>query len=353
MSDKPQEITLSIVVPVYNEQDGLEAFYGRLKAVAENLGGSYEILFINDGSTDNTGAILRRLNRDDPCVKIVEFSRNFGHQAAITAGYDLATGKAVITLDGDCQHPPEIIPDLVARWREGFEVVYTVRKGNKDVGVLHRLTVRLAYRVIRWFSGMDVSDQADFRLLDRKAVEAIKQHREAGRFVRGLVRHIGFRQTAVDYVAETRQAGRRTYTLGQSLRMAGAGMFNFSTVPLRLATTAGTILLAVAGADILYSLIRLGVGALSALTNLYFRLPQLLSPLALLMVFLSGLQLLALGLVGEYIGRIFEQVKARPLYIISEKTGFVASSKPAGGDIAPPSKRSDASDLLGKYKIFT
>jgi len=306
------EITFSFISPVYNEQDGLENFYQRLSAVAKDLGEPYEIIFINDGSTDGTDEILGRLSTDDACVKVVEFSRNFGHQVAVTAGYDHACGRAVICLDADCQHPPEVIPDLVGRWREGFEVVYTVRRDTEGISAARRLIGRLVYKVIRLASGVDLTDQADFRLMDRVAVDALRSTREHARFVRALVRWIGFRQTSIPYTAEARTAGESKYSLRQLAGMATAGVFNFSVRPLRLMAAVGAVLVAV---GLLYALISLILWPFGAA-------PVGLSNLAMTIVALFGLQFLMFGLLGEYVGRIFDEAKARPLYVLRQKYGF-------------------------------
>ncbi len=311
------EVTFSFVVPVYNEQEGLEYFYTRLKATADEMGEPYEIIFVDDGSQDETPSILRRLAKDDRCVRAVEFSRNFGHQVAISAGYDYASGRAVISLDSDCQHPPEMIPELVARWREGFEVVYTIRRGTAGVSRLRRAIGRGVYRIITAVTGADLTDQADFRLLDRKAVEALKQHRERARFVRGLVRWIGFRQTALPYVAGERAAGRSKYTLKQLARMAGAGVFNFSVRPLRLASLLGGTLLT---AGVLYAMASLILWPFGLAADHW-------THLLVLTIGMFGLQLLLLGILGEYVGRMFDEVKARPLYIVREKVGFAEETQ--------------------------
>jgi len=314
-----EELTFSFVAPVYNEQDGLEHFYGRLKIAADELGQPYEILFVNDGSTDETAAVIRRLAEADPRVKAVEFSRNFGHQVAVTAGYDFAAGRAVISLDADCQHPPELIGEMVARWREGFEVVYTVRKDTQGISPVRRWIGRTIYAVIRLASGADLTDQADFRLLDRKVVEALRAHRERARFVRGLVHWVGFRQVALGYMAEQRVAGESRYSLKQLVGMSGAGVFNFSRLPLRLAPAAGALLVAVAVVYAVVSLILWPFGlAGGGWTHA-----------AMAMVALFGLQFILLGILGEYVGRIFEEAKGRPLYIVREKVGFAPEPKPA------------------------
>ncbi len=202
-------IRLSFVTPVHNEAEVLEAFYSRLREVAEDLSEPYEIIFVDDGSTDASLEIIQRMHEEDDHVKYVVLSRNFGHQEALTAGYDYAGGEAVIALDADCQHPPEVIPELVAMWRQGYEVVYTVKSEDRQVSRLRRLAVKCVYRLISRASGLDVIDQADFRLLDRKVVEVIRRLREKSRFLRGLVRWVGFRQAAVAYEPAPRQANTK------------------------------------------------------------------------------------------------------------------------------------------------
>jgi len=321
--DSPQ-ITFSFVAPVYNEQDGLEEFYHRLTAVANKLGEPYEIILVNDGSTDDTAGVLRRLATDDSRVRVVELSRNFGHQVAVTAGYDYACGRAVISLDADGQHPPEMIPDMVSRWREGFEVVYTVRRDTKGIRPLRRGIGRLMYRLIRSSSGADLTDQADFRLLDRKALEALKTVREQARFVRGLVRWIGFRQVGIPYTAQKRIAGKSNYSFKQLMRMSTAGVYNFSSRPLRMAPAIGTFLVVAA---VIYA----AAAVIYALAVAAFNLPWVPWPWWLhvmaAMVAMFGVQFLLFGVMGEYIARIFDQTKGRPLYIVREKIGF---PKPSG-----------------------
>jgi len=311
---KPKEPVFSFVVPLHDEAEVLEIFHERLSGVAQSLHEPYEIVYVNDGSQDSTGEILRRLADEDARVRAVELSRNYGHQIAVTAGYDFAAGRAVISLDGDGQHPPELIPDLVARWREGFEVVFTTRKDTAGISRIRRGIGRLVYRVIRRISGADLTDQADFRLLDRKAVDALKAHREHGRFIRALVKHIGFRQVGVTYQAEKRAAGRSSYTLKQLAAMSAAGVFNFSTVPLRFALYLGGILILLAFVYAIGSLVLWPFGMA----------PSWPVHLVMFVLGMFGLQFIVLGLLGEYVGRTFEQAKARPLYVVRETVGFPA-----------------------------
>jgi len=330
-SYQTENVTFSFVVPVYNEEHVLAEFHRRLTAVAEGLGGTYEIVFVNDGSRDGSAEILAGLADRDSHVRIVELSRNFGHQVAVTAGYDYAGGRAVISLDADCQHPPETIPELVARWREGCEVVYTIREGTAGISLPRRAIGRLVYRAIRLISGVDLTDQADFRLIDRKAVRALRTTREHARFVRGLVRWIGFKQVAVPYKAERRAAGRSSYTLRQLAAMAGAGMFNFSLRPLRLAGALGAIMLAVA---VVYAVVAVVLGAFGAGPSPWLHVTAAVGGL-------FGLQFVLLGVLGEYVGRIFEEAKARPLYIVRGTVGFepedaAAEAPPSAPDVRGP-----------------
>lgn len=318
-SNKQSDITFSFVVPAFNEQEGLEHFYGRLKVVADQLGESYEIVFVNDGSTDDTATVIRRLREMDPRVKCVEFSRNFGHQVAVTAGYDFAQGKAVISLDADCQHPPELIPDLIARWREGFEVVCTVRKDTEGLSRFRRWVGHMTYRAISLATGADLTDQADFRLLDRKVVLALRDHREHARFVRGLVHWVGFRRATVPYRAERRAAGTPGYTLRQLVNMSTAGVFNYSLLPLRLAGAAGATLL---GISVLYAIV-------AVLLWPFGLAPSATVSAAFIFVAMFGVQFLLMGVLGEYVGRIFEEAKARPLYILRETVGFDTEAQAA------------------------
>jgi dolichol-phosphate mannosyltransferase len=337
----PPDITFSFVVPAFNEQEGLEHFYGRLKVVADQLGEPYEIIFVNDGSTDDTATAIRRLGEMDPRVKCVEFSRNFGHQAAVTAGYDFAKGKAVISLDSDCQHPPELIPELVARWREGFEVVCTIRRETEGPSRFRRWIGHVTYRVIRLATGADLTDQADFRLLDRKVVEALRNHREHARFIRGLVHWVGFRRAAVPYKAERRAAGSPTYTLRQSVNMFTAGVFNYSLLPLRLAGVVGAALLGISAIYAVFAVLLWPLGLA----------PAAAASVAMLFVAMFGVQFLLMGILGEYVGRIFEETKARPLYILRETFGFDTEDQAAKQAQAASEK--DAKKPKDKWAVYT
>ena len=330
------EVTFSFIAPVHNEAEGLASFHARLREVAAGLGEPYEIIFVNDGSSDESLEIMRSLQGEDDHVKYLDLSRNFGHQEALTAGYDYAAGAAVITLDADGQHPPDVICELVGRWRQGYEVVYTVKRRDRQVSWLRRLAVKLVYRVISWASGLDVSDQADFRLLDRKVVAAIRRTREKARFLRGLVKWVGFRQTAVEYEPAARAAGTPSYTLGKLARMGSAGLFNFSVMPLRLVGLAGVVM---AGGAVLY--------AVGALILWAFIGASLLVNLIVFAVGLVGLQLAMMGLVAEYVGRLYDEAKNRPIYIVRDAVGFEAQAE----DAAAPSAEQRAAPPAGRGRI--
>ena len=337
------DVTFSFIVPVYNEQDGLENFYARLTAVADELGEPYEIIFVNDGSADRTEAILDGLAEADPRVRVVEFSRNFGHQVAVTAGYDHAAGRAVISLDADCQHPPELIDQMVRRWREGFEIVYTVRADTEGISPIRRAVGRLAYRIIRKASGYDLTDQADFRLMDRRAVDALRTMREKARFVRGLVRWIGFRQVAMPYTAEQRAAGQSSYTLKQLVDMTTAGVFNFSTKPLKLAMRFGCVFIAAA---VLYAVVSLVLWPMGISAGPWWHL-------AAGMVGLFGFQFVLLGFVGEYIGRIFDEAKGRPIYVVRRKLGFAAAGAATDRIDDDAAEEPATDDSEHNFSVFT
>lgn len=301
---------LSVVLPVFNEAATLGELHRRLLAVLEEDGESFEILYVDDGSTDESRALLLELHRQDPRVVVLGLSRNFGHQLAITAGVDHARGDAVIVMDADLQDPPEVIPDLVARWREGFDVVYAVREARSGEGMVKRGTAWAFYRVLRLLTPVDVPlDAGDFRLLSRRAADALVRLREQNRFVRGMARWVGFRQAAVVYRRDPRHAGTSKYTAWRMLRLATDAIFAFSKVPLRLATVLGT---------------GVAAGALAWAAWAVFRRLTADAPvdgwtsLIVAVLGIGAVQLVCLGIIGEYIGRIHDEVRARPLYLVGE-----------------------------------
>jgi polyisoprenyl-phosphate glycosyltransferase len=303
---------LTIVIPAYNEATNIPPM---LAALHETLDGipdlRWEVLFIDDGSTDSTRAILRAQAAERPHVKFIGFSRNFGHQAALKAGLDHAEGDCVVTMDGDLQHPPELLVQLLARWREGFDVVYTLRADNEAAGVIKRTTSRLYYRFFNLLSDVELdAGAADFRLLDRKVVQVLRALPESGLFLRGLIRWVGFRQTAITYEPHHRFSGETKYSPAKMFKFALDGILAFSVRPLRLATLLGCL---ASGCAALYAIYALSVyffaqGVITGWTSLL-----------ICVLFLGGAQLLTIGLLGEYIGRVLTESKRRPLYIVAEK----------------------------------
>lgn len=299
----PLPVTLSVVVPLFNEQESLPELHRRLTDTLSALGVEYELLLVNDGSRDRTRALLDALARTDERVRPLHLSRNFGHQAAVTAGLEHARGDCVAVLDGDLQDPPEVLPALLERWREGFDVVYAVRTKRKE-GWVKRLGYFAFYRLLRATAELDIPlDAGDFCLMDRSAVDALNRLPERGRFVRGLRTFIGFRQTGVSYERDSRFAGTPKYTLGKLAALAADGAVNFSTFPVRLVgwVAAGLILSGLAG------LVALGCLAVEPTGWLWT---------AAVGSVLAGVQVGCVWLVGLYILKIFAEVKRRPSYIL-------------------------------------
>jgi glycosyltransferase involved in cell wall biosynthesis len=302
---------LSVVAPVFNEEKVLAEFHRRVSAALEGV--DYELVLVDDGSTDSSPQILRELAAADRRVRVIELSRNFGHQAALSAGLDRARGDAVVSLDADLQDPPEVIPEMVARWREGAEVVYAVRRSREGEGRFKLASARGFYRLFSRLARMDEdATSGDFRLLDRRAVEVLKAMPERSRFLRGMTVWVGFTQTAVDYDRDPRHAGETKFTLRRMLRFSMDAITSFSNVPLQLATLLGFA----------FSL----VAFLGIPVAIGFRIAGEFVPgvasILLAVLLLGGIQLITLGIVGEYIGRIYEEVKGRPLYVVrGEITG--------------------------------
>jgi dolichol-phosphate mannosyltransferase len=310
---------LSFVIPVHNEQHNVAELHRRLDAVLASLGEDAELIFVDDGSGDATYPLLVELNGMDPRVKVVRLSRNFGHQLAISAGLDLAAGDAVVVMDGDLQHPPETVPALVARWREGYDVVYGVMQSRPE-GWLKRTTAGLFYRLLARLVRIDVPAAAgDFRLVDRRAVAAFKAMRETNRYVRGMFSWVGFRQTSVPYDVPPRHAGRSSYTFTRMLKLAADGIFSFSTRPLRLVLGLGFVVSVCA--------VLFGIASLVSKYAGVYVVPGWVT-LVLVTSFIGGVQLFVLGMVGEYIGRIYDEVKRRPLYLVSDLHGFARDQLP-------------------------
>jgi len=314
MTTLPHRPTLSVVAPVYNEEAILPELYRRLVAVLDGAGLDWELVLVNDGSRDRSPEIMRELHAADPRVKVVDFARNFGHQVAITAGADYAQGDAVVIIDADLQDPPEVILDLLAKWREGYEVVYAVRAERKGETWFKEFTAKAFYRIIYKITDINIPmDTGDFRLMDRKVVEALRTMREKHRFMRGMSVWVGFKQVGVEYVRAERYAGETKYPLKKMLRFALDGITSFSYFPLQVATYVGFIAAAVAVLGIILTVIL-------RLTGSHAFYGQATTLVAVL--FLGGVQLISLGIIGEYLGRIYDEVKGRPLYIVREALGF-------------------------------
>ncbi len=302
--------TYSIIAPIYNEMENLPVLYRRVSEVMESTGESWEFVMVDDGSTDGSVERIRELAEGDDRVRPVIFARNFGHQIAVTAGLDYSRGDAVVVIDADLQDPPEVILDLIEKWKEGFEVVYAVREKREGESWFKLATAAAFYRFIQRITDVDIPlDTGDFRLLDRKVVSVMKQMRERHRFLRGMSAWVGFKQTGVEYRREERYAGETKYPLRKMMKLANDAITGFSYFPLQLAMVLG---FAVAG-----------VGLLALLLLIAFRLAgsSALSGQALTLIvvlFLGGVQLIFLGILGEYVGRIYDEAKGRPLYIVRE-----------------------------------
>ena len=303
------EPVFSIVAPVYNEEETLPALYERVVSVMEGLEAPFEVVLINDGSTDGSRRVMRALHERDPRVRVVDFSRNFGHQIAISAGLDYARGDAVIIMDSDLQDPPEVIPQLIARWKAGAEVVYAQRARRTGETRFKLLTAAAFYRLIARITSVQIPrDTGDFRLLDRRVVETLVTMREHHRFMRGLSAWVGFRQEAVSYDRHERFAGATKYPLRKMIRFALDAITAFSYAPLQLATSFGFLLAALSLVGIVVAIIvRVFGGAI-----------QGQGTTLIVVLFLGGIQLIFLGIIGEYLGRIYDEVRARPLYIVRE-----------------------------------
>ena len=307
-------IRYSIVVPVFNEAAVLPILLQRIGRLMEQLDGPAETIFVDDGSSDCGPIVLKALARDDPRYRYIGLSRNFGHQAAITAGMDVAAGEAVVVMDADLQDPPEIVVEMIAKWKEGFDVVYARRLSRAGESVFKQATANLFYRLLGRMSSVVIpADVGDFRLIDRKVLEALRRMPEQDRFIRGMVAWLGFRQTDVAFHRLPRLGGETKYPLSKMLRLAVNGALGFSDAPLRLAIWFG---LAVSAAAVFYGFYVVG---------LWFTDSNLVrgwSSTIVVISFLCGINMLMTGIMGLYIGRIHAEVKRRPLYVVSQTLGF-------------------------------
>jgi len=307
ISGAVEQPVFSVVAPVFDEQETIEAFYERVVTVMGTVGEPFEIVLINDGSRDGSLAVMTAIRERDPRVRIVDFSRNFGHQIAISAGLDYARGRAVIIIDSDLQDPPEVVPELIDRWRQGAEVVYAQRRKRSGETRFKLLTASAFYTLIANITAVDIPrDTGDFRLLDRKVVDTLVAMREHHRFMRGLSAWVGFRQEAVLYDRHERYAGNTKYPLRKMIRFSADAITSFSHIPLQLATTFGFLLAGVSLLGIVIAvLLRIFHGAIVGQASTL-----------IVVLFTGGIQLIFLGIIGEYLARIYDEVRARPLYIV-------------------------------------
>ena len=319
------KILLSVVIPSFNEEPVIRETHRRLiEALEPNHGVECELVFVDDGSADATLDILRSVQTADGRVRVVALSRNFGHQVALTAGLEHASGDVVVVIDADLQDPPEAIADMVDRWRGGADVAYGVRSTRHGESASKRALSRAYYRLMNRLSEVPVPlDTGDFRLMDRKVVNALLTMPEQSRYVRGMVAWTGFRQEPVYFDRAARLAGRTKYSLGKMVRLATDGILSFSVIPLRLATYLGFAASALAMGGIVYALV------LRLLTDVWVTGWTLLF---IAMLFLGGVQLLVLGVIGEYLGRAYGELKRRPLYFVKEKIGFPPRETTDGPD---------------------
>lgn len=306
---------ISIVVPACNEQDNVAELHRRVAAALASEPCAFELLFVDDGSTDATLDRIRELHRADPRVKALSLSRNFGHQAALTAGLDAVSGDAVVMMDADLQHPPECIPEMLRRWEQGFEIVSMVRGKTSGAGPLKNLSSSLFYLIINRIGNVGVERNAsDFRLLDRSVVTALRGVRERARFLRGIIGWVGFRKTSILFTAPPRAAGETKYGFRKMLGFAVDAVVSFSTFPLRISTYIGLLSILLGLAYFVYTIC----------IKLSGRAVQGWSSLVAVVVFFGGVQLLMLGVIGEYIARIVDETKHRPVYIVRAAVGDVA-----------------------------
>lgn len=312
VTEEASRPTISVVAPCYNEESALDPFLTELISVLDGCGESFEVVLVDDGSRDQTFSVIRRWASQRKEVHGIQLSRNFGHQAALTAGLDHARGQAVITMDSDLQHPPSLIPTLLAAWKKGAEVVLTRRQSNGRESSFKRVTSSVFYRLLSRFSKIELAaGTSDFRLLDHRVVKAFRDCRELHRLLRGLAAWVGFEQTTIPFEVNDRVSGVSKYTLTRMVRLALDGLFSFSTTPLRAAIFVGlaTSLMAVT--------------YLLAILAIWLVRPELVEPgwtsIIGAVLFIGGVQLTFLGVVGEYVGRIFQQVKQRPLYLVRQE----------------------------------
>ena len=328
---------ISLVVPCYNEVEVLDELYSRLSAAAQSWNEPYEVVLVDDGSKEEAWSRIAAIHDRDPLWKVIRFSRNFGHQMAVSAGIFYAEGDCIIILDADLQDPPEELHRFLAKWREGYEVVYGIRTKRKE-GVFKKSAYKIFYRTLMRLSQVPIpSDSGDFCLIDRKVADLLRMMPERNRFVRGLRAWAGFRQTGIVYERDARKAGEPQYTFSKLLQLAVDGLFSFSTLPLRLATYLGLIVSFIAFLGAVFTLLQrifakwfaqIGLGPVPGFATIVIAI-----------LFFGATQLVCLGIIGEYIGRIYEEVKQRPLWVVRESLGVVAQGPTTHSVIAVQAKQ--------------
>jgi polyisoprenyl-phosphate glycosyltransferase len=312
---------VSVVIPAFNEEENLPHLYQRVCSVLGSGGWNFEFIVVDDGSKDRTLAVIKELQLRDPRVHHISFTRNFGHQAALLAGMAHSRGDVVVSIDSDLQHPPELIPRMLDLWLEGYEVVHTVKRSDVSAGLLRRVISRAFYRLFGMLSGVRVAfGQSDFRLLDARVVRELSRLPEYHKFLRGLVSWMGFRQASLEYDVAPRLNGRPTYTLSRRLGFHVDAILSFSIIPLRLFTIFGLLVCVPAG---LYGLLALTLGLYGFLTGYSTWIVPGWASLAIFVTFLGGIQLIGIGILGEYLGRVFEQIKGRPAYLVRDTSLMV------------------------------
>jgi len=339
-----ERVRISIVIPMYNEEEVIAETYRRLRETMLQQPEAFELVFVNDGSRDRTVEIIREIAGRDRTVRLIDFSRNFGHQIAISAGMDFALGDAVVVIDADLQDPPSVILQMIEKWKEGYDVVYGRRLKRKGETAFKKLTAKMFYRLLRSMTTVDIPvDTGDFRLIDRRVCDVLRSLKEKNRYVRGLVSWVGFKQTAVEYVREERFAGETKYPLKKMISFAADGITSFSYKPLKLAIYLG---MAVSVGSFIYLIIVIFQKLFTDSTQTGWA-----STVAILLFF-NGIMLMLMGIIGEYIGRIYDETKDRPLYIVQEATGYPADYRSAarvdirvGGGVQPRQGNEETEEL--------
>ncbi|MDD3685488.1 MAG: glycosyltransferase family 2 protein [Bacteroidales bacterium] len=307
---KQIQTDISVVIPVFNEENNIELLYSRIIEVCKKINLSYELIFVNDGSFDNSLELIKHISDTDKNVKFIDFSRNFGHQIAITAGMDKATGKYIVFIDADLQDPPELIEKLYLKTQEGFDVVYTIRKSRKGESVFKKATAKAYYRILRSITKCNIPvDAGDFRIISAKVANILKKMPEQQKFIRGQIAWVGFKQAFIEYDREPRKGGKSGYPISKMTRFAVDGITSFSDFPLKFATYLGFFVSIIAFVLMMWALYQ------RLIVKEYV---QGWTSLILSVLFIGGIQLISIGVIGEYIGRIGSNVRNRPLYIIND-----------------------------------